>query len=212
MHDDKFPTNAAYIHLPQAPAVFGLSRSAIYRAAAEGQIKLVKLGRSTLVDAASARAFLANLPAAEVRRRGVEAALPPPPVEKGRQLENSTEKRVPASAHTNMPPRPPETPSEMPAKPKMPMLRTVDMRTKFGKILGKVRTDLTEYLGGEPSATQKMIIEMTAQLSLRLSILNERVEDGREISSQDHKLCLEMSAAITKNLGLLGVGRPETTP
>ncbi len=53
---------AMVVPLPQAPAVFGLSRSAIYRAAAVGEITLMKMGRSTLVDAASVRRYLANLP------------------------------------------------------------------------------------------------------------------------------------------------------
>jgi predicted DNA-binding transcriptional regulator AlpA len=56
------------VPLPQAPAVLGLSRSAIYRAAQAGQITLKKLGRTTLVDMASARAFIDSLPKAEIRR------------------------------------------------------------------------------------------------------------------------------------------------
>jgi excisionase family DNA binding protein len=55
------------VPLPQAPAVTGLSRSTIYRAAAEGKITLLKCGRSTLVDMASVRAFLAGLPRASIR-------------------------------------------------------------------------------------------------------------------------------------------------
>ena len=57
---------------PFARAVLlsGLSRSAIYRGAAEGKIVLLKCERSTLVDMASVRAFLAGLPRAELRRRG----------------------------------------------------------------------------------------------------------------------------------------------
>ena len=50
------------VSLPRAPEFFGLSRSAIYRAAADGHITLMKMGRSTLVDAASVRRYLANLP------------------------------------------------------------------------------------------------------------------------------------------------------
>jgi hypothetical protein len=50
-----------------AVAVSGLSRSAIYREAGAGRIRLMKLGRSTLVDMASVRAFLACLPAAQIR-------------------------------------------------------------------------------------------------------------------------------------------------
>ena len=55
--------------LGRAVAVTGLSRSAIYRAAAAGKITLLKSGRSTLVCMASARGFLAGLPRAVVGRR-----------------------------------------------------------------------------------------------------------------------------------------------
>ena len=54
------------VPLPRAPAVFGLSRSGLYRLAAEGRVRMVKIGARTLVDAASVRAFLATLPAAQI--------------------------------------------------------------------------------------------------------------------------------------------------
>ncbi len=50
-----------------ASAVSGLSRSGIYREAGRGNITLLKCGRSTLVDMASVRAFLAALPRATIR-------------------------------------------------------------------------------------------------------------------------------------------------
>lgn len=55
------------VPLPKAPGVTGLSRSTIYREAARGNIRLLKIGRSTLVCMDSVRAFLANLPAASIR-------------------------------------------------------------------------------------------------------------------------------------------------
>jgi hypothetical protein len=55
--------------LSKAVQVTGLSRSAIYRAAGDGAIVLLKVGRSTLVEMNSARAFIAGLPRAEVGRR-----------------------------------------------------------------------------------------------------------------------------------------------
>jgi len=58
---------AEMIPLPRAPAVFGLSRSGLYRLAAEGRIRMVKLGARTLVDAASVRRFLAELPTMQPR-------------------------------------------------------------------------------------------------------------------------------------------------
>lgn len=55
-------------HAPilDAAELSGLSRSAIYREAGNGRIRLVKLGRSTLVCMASVRAFLDALPPARI--------------------------------------------------------------------------------------------------------------------------------------------------
>ena len=56
------------VPLPQAPLYFGLSRSALYRAAGAGHIVMKKMGRSTLVDVASVRAYLAELPTLTPRK------------------------------------------------------------------------------------------------------------------------------------------------
>jgi len=53
--------------IPAAVAISGLSRSAIYREAGAGRIKLMKLGRTTLVDMESMRSFLSELPTAQIR-------------------------------------------------------------------------------------------------------------------------------------------------
>lgn len=50
------------VPLPRAPSIFRLSRSALYRLAADGHIRMVKMGARTLVDASSVRTFLATLP------------------------------------------------------------------------------------------------------------------------------------------------------
>jgi excisionase family DNA binding protein len=52
-------------------ARFGISRSTIYRLAAVGDIRMVKVGRTTLVDFTSVRAFLAQAPAAVLRSPGL---------------------------------------------------------------------------------------------------------------------------------------------
>jgi hypothetical protein len=54
--------HAIAVPLPKAPAILGISRSGLYRAAALGEIVLMKHGRATLVDMASARAYLLRLP------------------------------------------------------------------------------------------------------------------------------------------------------
>lgn len=54
------------VPLTRAPAMFGLSRSNLYRLAGDGHVRMVKMGARTLVDAASVRAFLASLPPADI--------------------------------------------------------------------------------------------------------------------------------------------------
>ena len=51
-------------------ARFGIPRSTLYRLAAAGHVRMVKLGRTTLVDFASVRAFLASAPAVALRSPG----------------------------------------------------------------------------------------------------------------------------------------------
>ena len=56
------------VPLSRAPAIFGISRSALYRLASLGQIRLFKVGGATLVDAGSVRNFLLHQPNAQFRR------------------------------------------------------------------------------------------------------------------------------------------------
>jgi len=51
------------VALPRAVAMSGMSRTALYREAAAGRLRMVKAGRATLVDYASLRALLDSLPA-----------------------------------------------------------------------------------------------------------------------------------------------------
>jgi len=50
----------------------GLSRSSIYRAASAGRIRMLKNGRSSLVDMASVRAYLAELPVAQITQHATK--------------------------------------------------------------------------------------------------------------------------------------------
>lgn len=58
------------VPLSQAPRVLGLSRRHIYRLAGAGRLTLLKSGRATLLCMDSARAYLATLPHAQVKRPG----------------------------------------------------------------------------------------------------------------------------------------------
>ena len=61
------------LRLPDATLVSGLSRSSLYRYAAAGRLILKKSGAATLVDAASLRQLISDLPVLEVRRAECKA-------------------------------------------------------------------------------------------------------------------------------------------
>jgi excisionase family DNA binding protein len=52
--------------IPTATALYGVSRSHLYRLAGEGRIRFLKAGRTTLVDLDSVRNYLATLPVAVI--------------------------------------------------------------------------------------------------------------------------------------------------
>ncbi len=55
------------VPIKRAAFISGVSVPSLYREAGKGNIVLLKYGRSTLVDLASLRAFLARLPRASIR-------------------------------------------------------------------------------------------------------------------------------------------------
>lgn len=57
-----------YVRFSTAEAMFEVSKATIYRLAAKGSIRLVKVGSATLVDVASFRAFFGSQPSVTIRR------------------------------------------------------------------------------------------------------------------------------------------------
>jgi hypothetical protein len=55
------------LRIPEAQRISGLSRSELYRKASRGEIRLLKSGRSTLVDFASLKRLIGNLPVANIK-------------------------------------------------------------------------------------------------------------------------------------------------
>lgn len=60
--------HAELAHIQDASAWSGIGRSTLYKRAAAGQIRLVKLGARSLVDMKSLRALMDNLPEASLRK------------------------------------------------------------------------------------------------------------------------------------------------
>ncbi len=74
----KAESTLEFARIPEATGIFGISRTRLYREAALGNIKLVKLGNATLVDVASLRAFMSGLPGAVLRARRSPPETQPP--------------------------------------------------------------------------------------------------------------------------------------
>lgn len=47
--------------------------------------------------------------------------------------------------------------------------------------------DLTEHIGGHPTATQRLLIERTAMVLVRLSYLDEKILSGMDLTDYDNR-------------------------
>lgn len=59
----RLPDLPRLVPLPSAQRIFGPSRATFYRAAAAGQVRMLKIGRATFLETETVLAWLARLPA-----------------------------------------------------------------------------------------------------------------------------------------------------
>jgi hypothetical protein len=94
-----------------------------------------------------------------------------------------------------------------------PTFAKVDKRTHEYAYMAFVRRDLTEHIG-EPSVTQKMLIERAAILSLRLAKLDAKILDDAPFTQHDTNYMIAWQNALTRVLVALGIhgqaARPPT--
>jgi hypothetical protein len=86
-------------------------------------------------------------------------------------------------------------------------LAIVDGRTAEAQIMRRVRNDLTAHVGGQPSATQRMLIEQVASLTLRIHLMDRQALKIGETTFSQAKdyLCLTNSLSrLLKQLGMNG--------
>jgi hypothetical protein len=68
-----------------------------------------------------------------------------------------------------------------------------------------VRAELTKHCGGSPSATQRLIINQAAMLTLRLHLMDRRSLQDEAMSERNGRQYLAWSAALTRLLRQLGL-------
>jgi hypothetical protein len=77
----------------------------------------------------------------------------------------------------------------------------IDGRTKEAVLLRRVRRDLTAHVGGNPTATQRALIERAATISLQLARLDTDLAAGTPI---DEERYLSWSNSLARILARLG--------
>lgn len=65
--------------------------------------------------------------------------------------------------------------------------------------------DLTEHIGGHPTATQRLLIERTAMVLVRLSYLDEKILSGMDLTDYDNRTYLAWANTARHNLSALGL-------
>ncbi len=77
------------------------------------------------------------------------------------------------------------------------------MRSKEGRLLRTVRAELTAHVG-TPSATQRILIERAAVLSLQIAMLDAKHADGG-LTPHDQREYLAWTNALTRLMRQIGL-------
>jgi hypothetical protein len=80
----------------------------------------------------------------------------------------------------------------------------VDGRTREGKFLAAIRAELTEQVGGNPTPSERAIIDRVSWLRLHLTLLDEKVGAGGILSDHDVRHYLSYSNAVVRAMARLG--------
>lgn len=87
-------------------------------------------------------------------------------------------------------------------------LAMIDKRRVEAKLMKEVTDDLTAHCGGNPSVTQRLIIEQVAILSLRLRLLDKAAIEDTAMSERNARSYLAWCNTRTRLLRQLGLQAP----
>lgn len=84
-------------------------------------------------------------------------------------------------------------------------LRSIDGRSAEARVLARVREELLAHLGSRPSATQRMLVERAAWLTLYVTQLDRKAAQTGSMTEHDSRTYLAWSNSLTRTLGALGL-------
>src|SRR5271167_605685 len=87
-------------------------------------------------------------------------------------------------------------------------LNNLDGRTKEARILKSMRRELTALLGHQPNAGELALIERLAWLQLRVSVLDQRLLDGKftQFDASVYNAHVNSLSRLLVKLGVVGNG------
>ncbi len=86
-------------------------------------------------------------------------------------------------------------------------ISTLDKRTKAGRVLRTVISDLTDHIGGAPSAAEALIIQSAALKATRLHLLSEKLLAGGDMAEASDHHALAWLNSMRLDLAALGLER-----
>ena len=86
-------------------------------------------------------------------------------------------------------------------------LTTIDRRTKAGRVLRQTRIDLTDMLGGYPTAAESLIIQAASIKAVRLYLMSEQILSGVDFSEGSDHHALAYLNSMRQDLTALGLER-----
>ena len=84
-------------------------------------------------------------------------------------------------------------------------LARMDGRTKTARLIRDLRAELTQHVGGRPSATQRILIERIAMLATHLARMDAEALDAGGMSDHARKQYLAWDGSLRRAAAALGL-------
>jgi hypothetical protein len=91
-------------------------------------------------------------------------------------------------------------------------LQIIDGRLAEGKLMARVREELSQHLGGKPNPAQKILIDRAAALSLRLHLMDRESARSGQMSERNGRQYLAWSNSLTRLLNQIGLEPASARP
>ena len=93
-------------------------------------------------------------------------------------------------------------------------LLKLDQRTKEAALIRRIRDELIEHVGGQPSVAQRLTIDRLAVVTLRLSLFDQKLASDQPVTDHDSRVYAALHNAhrlLIKEIGMRATPAPQPT-